>query len=215
MTNPSPNKLLVEGKDDLYAIAELMSAHVPWGDPPAERPVEIINCEGVEKLLAPHRIPLELKSAGTQALGIVVDADDDFEGRWTRIRECCKEAFPKIPAALPPEGLVVDNARGQRLGVWIMPDNSSHGMLETFLVHLVPHGQDKTWAYAQHAAKEATKRGAAYVPKHRDKAMIHTWLAWQEPPGRPFGTALTAKILDPKSNHASAFVQWFRTLYRL
>ncbi len=212
MTNPSPNKLYVEGKDDKHAIIHLMSAHVAWGDTP---PVRIIACEGVEKLLAPHLIPVELKSAETQALGIVVDANDDFEGRWTRIRERCKEAFPEISTGLPPEGLVVENARGKRLGVWIMPDNSSHGMLESFLAHLVPDGHDKTWAYAQHAAKEATKRGAPYAPTHRDKAMIHTWLAWQEPPGRPFGTALTAKILDPKSDYASAFVQWFKTLYRL
>lgn len=213
MSRQKRSKLLVEGKDDLHAIAELMGARVPWGNRPAEWPVHIKDYDGIENLLS--GIPLQLKSSESEILGIVVDANHEFDARWARIRDRCSSAFPEIPEALPDDGLVLSNAEGRRLGVWIMPDNRSRGMLETFLAQLVPDPGNPSWRYAQYVVGEAKKKGASFEARHRDKAMIHTWLAWQDPPGRPFGTALTCKVLDPTSSGASRFVEWFKRLYRL
>jgi hypothetical protein len=45
------------------------------------------------------------------------------------------------------------------------------------------------------------------------KAVIHTWLAWQEEPGRPLGTAITARYLDPHVPEVDVLVAWLNRLY--
>jgi hypothetical protein len=45
------------------------------------------------------------------------------------------------------------------------------------------------------------------------KAQIHTWLAWQEEPGQPFGIAVTARYLDADAPHAQKLVDWVRRLF--
>ena len=215
MAKRPTKKLLVEGKEDQFAIVGLMSAHVEWGNTPEEWPVQIKDQDGITNLLADGVIPTYLKSSEAETLGIVVDANDQFEGRWQRLRDLCRDAFPDVPADLPEDGLVLQNAEGRRLGVWIMPDNRSRGILETFLTFLVPAEGKALWQYAQRAAAEARKRGAPFNENHTDKARIHTWLAWQDPPGAPFGIALKRKCLDPNSPHAAPFVAWFKELYQL
>lgn len=45
------------------------------------------------------------------------------------------------------------------------------------------------------------------------KALIHTWLAWQEEPGRAMGTAITARYLDPDVAQVDVLVSWLNRLY--
>ncbi|HEY8375848.1 MAG TPA: DUF3226 domain-containing protein, partial [Nannocystis sp.] len=117
---------------------------------------------------------------------------------------------------LPPEGCVAACSRtGRRFGVWIMPDNTSAGMLETFLKYLLPDGHDALWAHAQQAATRAHDRGAPFKQAHVDKANIYTWLAWQNPPGRQLHDAVKQRILRPDSPHAEPFVAWFCRLFEL
>jgi hypothetical protein len=148
-------------------------------------------------------------------VGVMLDADDDPVGCYHRIRELCLVDVPGIPRELPATGLIVAHDDGVRLGVWVMPDNDSHGDLETFLRNLVPDAADPLWNHAVDSTARAAALGAAYREAHRAKATIHTWLSWQDPPGRPFGVALTAKILDAHSPKAEPFVRWFRELYSL
>ncbi|MFH1466552.1 MAG: DUF3226 domain-containing protein [Pseudomonadota bacterium] len=48
---------------------------------------------------------------------------------------------------------------------------------------------------------------------HEPKAVLHTWLAWQEEPGTPMGLALTRRYLDPCHPRAVAFAAWLRRLF--
>ena len=114
---------------------------------------------------------------------------------------------------MPKKGVIATNPDGLKLGVWIMPDNESCGMMETFLKFLVPKSDDPILSFATKARDEAKSLGAPFKPAHADKAVIHTWLAWQDPPGRQLHDAIVQKILDPKSPHAAPFVAWFRSLY--
>ena len=86
-------------------------------------------------------------------------------------------------------------------------------MMETFLKFLVPDPDDPILSFATKARDEAKSLGAPFKDAHADKAVIHTWLAWQDPPGRQLHDAIVQKILDPKSPHAAPFVRWFRSLY--
>lgn len=45
------------------------------------------------------------------------------------------------------------------------------------------------------------------------KVRIHTWLAWQEDPGRPMGYAIGRGFLDPNAPSAIALVSWVRRLF--
>ncbi len=198
MRHYNPNRLLVEGSDDKRVIPELIEA-----------------MDGVDQLLEPGVIETEVKASGLEALGIVVDADSDGAAQWQRIRARCLPSFPNLPRELPADGLVHANQAGLRLGVWIMPDNMLGGMLETFLAYLVPDQRKDVWAYACEAVARARAIGAPIREAHLDKARIHTWLAWQEPPGGQLHHAILQRILDPKAPSAKPFIDWFRRLYRV
>ena len=207
--------LLTEGKNDAYAIAGLMANYVAWGKSEDEWPVKLEAAGSVEELLNPIYLGASFKRSGLEAIGILLDADEDSAVRWERCQVLCSAAFPGLPTVLPPNGLIHEAASGTRLGVWIMPDNRSSGMLETFLCYLVPQTRENVWKHAMLATKQAGELGAPFKAIHADKARIHTYLAWQDPPGRPLGEALKTDCLAAKSPAAGQFAQWFLDLFRL
>jgi hypothetical protein len=216
MREHNPNRLLVEGDEDRRVIPEFMEANgISWVRGPRQWAVEIKATDGIDNLLRPGKIRTELADPTLQRLGILLDADDQPIQRWQRIHTECAGAFPDLPAAPPPEGAVVRSQEGKSLGVWLMPDNQSRGMLETFLACLVPAGGSDLWAYVQEVVAEARQRGAPYRDAHRDKAAIHAWLALQDAPGSQLHQAVLQKMLDPQSERAKPFVAWFRRLYQL
>ena len=210
---PMKRVLIAEGMDDLFAVVGLMEHHIPWGNKKKDWPVEIRPANGVEEILNAAYLSAEIKS--NQIIGIMLDADEHAEGRYQRLRQLCGKQFPEMPDTQPPAGLVTQNADNKRLGIWIMPDNQSVGYLETFLRYLVPDSQLPLWQHAEHAVKEAVSLGAGCKDGHTPKAHLYTWLAWQDPPGRSPGIALTQKVLDANSGFAQPFVTWFKDLYQL
>lgn len=136
MPLPDPNQLIVEGVDDLHAVVGLMRNHMVWTDAP--RPVEIKIGKSASEILEAAYLPTAFKQSGLVALGVILDADDVFESRWAGVKRFCEQFFEDVPAILPVEGLVLENSDGKRCGVWIMPDNSSAGMLETFCSNCSP-----------------------------------------------------------------------------
>jgi len=206
--------LIVEDRDQQGAVIGLMRHHISWPDKESEGwPAYIEVGNSATEILDLDFLDAKFKSSGLSVLGIMVDADDKFDVRWARIREFCAPRFKDVPAQLPETGLVVSDDAGRKFGAWIMPDNKSGGMLETFCRHLVPDSATQTWAHAEMSVQEARRRGAPWRDTHREKAHIHTWLAWQDPPGERMGIALTKKILDPTGSLAATFVSWFSSLY--
>ena len=207
---------LVEGKDDFHSFIHLMGAHTPWNNPP---PVKLKSFDGFEKLTTDY-LSVEFKAPNVQAIGVVVDADEQCKSRWDSVRSLIEPLFqptPQVlPKDLPKDGLVVTHPNGVRIGVWIMPDNDSKGMLETFLSYLVPPAHQALWGFAATTCDQAkSKLQAPFKDVHTDKAKIHTFLAWTDPPGDTLGHNLAARVLDPTSPAAQSFVQWFMKLYDL
>lgn len=215
MISSEKKRLLVEGQTDLYAIAELMGKHVEWGKDKKDRPIHIEVCGSNDEMLAPNFIPTKLKSREVEILAIVIDADDDAVNRWSRIRNLCVGEFPGIPTELPEAGLVYENHYGKRLGVWVMPNNSSAGMLETFFRFLVKEPDEPIWDFAQKSVSQAMSVGAKCKKVHQDKANIYTWLAWQDPPDLDMGGAIIQNILNARSEQAEPFVSWFCDVFQL
>ncbi len=93
-----------------------------------------------------------------------------------------------------------------------MPDNRSTGILEDFLALLVPAGS-QLFEHVNKSVDGIPEPERRFKELDKPKALIHTWLAWQEEPGKPFGTAITAKFLDATMPQADLLVKWLRDLF--
>lgn len=220
--NSYENLLLVEGATEKRAIPELVEANgILWEKSTGKYIVYIDELGGVDqkKEVKSSVISNELNVANRKALGLIVDADNNCASRWQSVRNACLKFIPDLPLDLPPQGLVhntfTKNKKPVKFGVWIMPDNKTEGMLETFLAYLVKDESEALWQYSQQVVSEAKNQGANYKPTHIDKANIHTWLAWQDEPGNQLHIAVKKKILDPQHPKAQSFINWFKILYSL
>lgn len=214
MPSISPRKLLVEGDTDKRVIPYLMEANdIEWES--SGRPVVRIEpYNGVEELLKPGVVEAELRASGLEALGVMVDANGDASARWNRIKKHCDDQFEDLPERIPQNGLkTVHLETGARFGVWIMPDNRFSGMLEDFLIRLIPEDSQDLYELAGKCVAEAARSGAPFKDVHKTKAEIYTWLAWQDEPGRQLHEAVHHRVLDPERPESQPFVHWFRHLF--
>lgn len=205
----SQYRMFVEGIDDKHSIIHLLERHgFDWEDTQAVRPfVEEVG--GLEKLL--KVLPVALKGQYTR-LGVVIDANSDLQRRWEQVRNCVEGVAVSLPDSPAAAGTIVQGRRADdRLGIWIMPDNVRGGALEDFILELV--SSDGAWDYAEEAVQEARRRGARCRPVDHNKSRLHTWLAWQEEPGLPFGTAIRAGFIRHEGEIASRFLRWFNSLF--
>jgi len=202
-------QLFVEGVDDDHSVRHLLMRHgYDWDDAQIVRPYVRRLGNDQEILTA---LPIALKASRYQRIGIVMDTDASLSSRWAQLRDRAQETELVLPAQPEPEGTIVPGLWPEsRVGFWLMPNNSTPGNLENFLSGLVPEA-DQTWSYAGEAVNEARDRGARW--RDRGKSTLHTWLAWQEEPGLPFGTALRAGFFRHDTEDAFRFIAWFRRLF--
>lgn len=95
-----------------------------------------------------------------------------------------------------------------------MPNNENEGMLEHFVSDLIPVN-NFLWQKAQADVVAIPEAHRLFIPVHLRKAEIHTWLAWQETPGRPMGIGVTAGWFDHQSPLAQLFITWIKTLFKI
>jgi Protein of unknown function (DUF3226) len=215
VAHPTGRRLLVEGDEDKRVIPYFVEARgIPWGD--RSKPiVDIGTYDGVAGLSS-LLIDLELKTAGRKALGLVVDANGEPEQRWQAVRGRCLPSVGDLPAKLPEQGLIHTTTSGTAFGVWMMPDNRQRGMLETFLGLLIPPGPaEELWRWTDQLCDEARRREAPFRDAHRDKARLHAWLAFQDPPGRSLHHAIMKRILESDHPAGDAFFRWLVELFDL
>ncbi len=197
-----PRLLLVEGNNDKHVVLALCQKY----DLPEVFEVE--DKEGDRELL--KSISPELKVSGRERLAIILDADQDIEARWNQLRHYASKAdlgdFPKKPE---PGGTVLPGIDGSRFSVWLMPDNRLPGMIEDFLAFLIPK-DDPLLPRVDTFLDEISGDLRRFPDIHLPKARMHSWLAIQEEPGKPFGLAITAKYLDADSETVEPFVAWLR-----
>ena len=206
---PQPQQLLVEGKNDFHVISALCKKY----DVPET--FQILEPEGGEGIGAVLEvIPDKLNQTKLQTFGMVVDADEDVAARWQALTNKLQAfGYQSIPKILPEDGWIDIQSDLPKIGVWIMPNNKMPGMLEDFVGYLIPL-EDKLKDKAEAILQEIeTEKINAYSLTQSQKAFIHTWLAWQETPGRPMGQAITAQVLSPNSEIANIFITWLTRLF--
>ena len=205
----SPYRLLVEGKDDKHSVIHLMKRHgIDWDNPTDALP-HVHDCDGFNLLV--KSIQVNVKSY--ERLGIVVDANMDMAKRWQQVMNELSKINIALPESPNQDGTIITGMYPDwKVGVWLMPDNQNKGELEDFLSKLVPPNNE-CWSYADDVTKRAKQIGARFPDKWFCKAKVHTWLAWQESPGLPFGTAIKAKYFGADLPEALQFVDWFNLLF--
>ena len=211
----NPRRLVVEGFEDLYSVVGVMRAYVSWPERAEDAPVWIDLGRSADEILNSTYLGVLLKSPTIQRLGIMIDANSKANLRYRSIYTTCSGQFPLMPTELPPDGMVVKNEQGRRLGVWIMPNSASNGALEDFLIELIPVAAKPLFEHASESVDKARKLGAPFRNVHFDKARLYTWLAVQNPPSQNPRSALYSKALDPTLPAAQRFAKWFRHLYDL
>ena len=200
--------LLVEGRDDEHVLKNLC------GQRDIQHLDEIRPHEGAEDLLGALSIQLRAGSEEGDVVGVVIDADQDPAARWRSIRErLTQEGYEDVPEQPDPDGTTIeppDESLLPRVGVWVMPNNQDCGNLEDFLQSLVPQ-QDSLLVHATGVVKDLPEQ--RFGDNDKAKAVMHTWLAWQSSPGRPYGTAISAGFLDPSMPEANRLVSWLTRLF--
>lgn len=198
--------LLVEGQNDCHVILALCkSFNVPMK-------FGIYECGGDEKALKRLNALIN-REEPPSVIGLVIDADNpDLAGRWKIIQDKLKLYDYVLPSAPELTGTIIDPVSEiPRLGFWLMPNNRFDGMLEDFCKEMIDTICIET---AEQCLKIAEARGcSSFKAVHRSKAIVHTYLAWQDEPGKPLGQAITAQSLRPNTATAQAFVAWLIRLF--
>ncbi len=205
--------LLVEGPDDKEVIGAILQVHEMT--PGFAVSVE----EGVKNLK--QAFSSRLKSTNVlRKLWVMADADGDCNAKWQMLRDCMLangsyDITPKTP--LPKQGAVFypKDDHGVTVGIWIMPDNESPGMIEDFITLLIKN--DDTLIGHAVSKVEALDNERESHPNlfrqvHASKAVVHTWLAWQDKPGCSLGTAILKRKLDFSSSLCTDFLAWLGAL---
>lgn len=206
----SPKLLLVEGTDDYHVVLNLQGSR---GFRVLDKK-QILDLQGVENLL--ESLPVQIKGMNVPggAVGAVLDADTSLIDRWRSVRDrLIQLKYPDVPTDPMTGGTIVEPPPGEllpRVGIWLMPDNSTEGILEDFLRSLVP-ADDRLLTVAEQVIDSLPVK--LFPAKDRSKALMHTWLAWQLEPGKPFGQAITARVLDSNGRLADLFVRWLQDLF--
>lgn len=199
--------LLVEGPDDEHVVKNICGAR---GLGHIDR---IVACGGKERLL--DSIAVRIKESDVGTVGVLVDADADISATWAALKSRLEPFGYRLPEEPNREGVVAPappESDLPRLGVWIMPNNKLPGILEDFLGYLAP-ADDPLLTHVKESIQSIPAGACRFSAEKRPKAEIHTWLAWQDEPGKPLGQAISARYFDVELDDAKIFSRWLEALF--
>lgn len=200
-TESAANVLLVEGVDDKHVVWHLCSKLAP------DLEFDCLEKGSYGQLL--RAIPVEMKVPGREAVGILMDADDDISARWEAIHYRVNDTSNTFPNALLPSGTILTGK--PRVGIWLMPDNQNAGELEDFVLQLLP-ADDPVWPRAERFVEGIPEMHREFRPQKVRRAKIHAWLATRQKP-RQMGAAIGAGSLNATAPAAKALVDWLTALF--
>jgi hypothetical protein len=219
-------RLLVEGDNDIHVITNLLMTmkHKPfkgYADADVYKNEFVVSAGGKEK--AKELIPSVLDIPDLQHFGIILDADESAENTWKSLRNILKaNGFDEseLPLKLPSKGVLIQQKGKPIIGIWIMPDNlmpikaGDLAYLEHFYEQII-HPEDNFLRKAHSVIEEiASDKDCNFAAKDKQKAKIHTWLAWQSEPGKSMGVSLKKKSsFDLKSAAVINFVEWLESVF--
>ena len=139
----------------------------------------------------------------------------------------------EVPSSPELAGTIIDST--PRVGIWLMPNNTSPGELENFVSEMIP-ADDPVWPLSEtyiddipQAQRKFTEkkilrakihlcnvsrinRMRLFTEKKILRAKIHAWLATREDP-RQMGAAIGAHDLQVDGTLSTAFANWLQRLF--
>jgi hypothetical protein len=199
--------LIVEGATDQHFILNLALA-TKMAEKSFPEPTPLHSRDKAIK-----RFISDLKSDRSEPLGLIIDADGSFDNTVTEL----VKKLPKTENVKPADfnqGLIFSPPSEPRAGIWIWPDSSKTGILEDLFLELV--SQEDPLLKEAHRVVDALPsiEPWRFKAQYRSKAVVHTWLAWQEKPGLPIGTSLNRSPMDLTHPTVSNFKSWLQRLYQ-
>ena len=199
--------LLVEGQDDKHVVLHLCNFHQPMPEFCILDKEDEAGKGGINVLL--EDIGLEILAPGRKAVGILVDADDDLNARWSAVTDRLREEKIEVPSNPEYTGTIIDST--PRVGIWLMPNNTSPGELENFVSEMIPD-DDLVWPLSEDYIDGIPQADRKFTEKKILRAKIHAWLATREDP-RQMGAAIGARDLHTDGTLSTAFANWLRKLF--
>ena len=199
--------LLLEGSDDCHIIKEFCQKNE------IKPNFGFCKCGSDNQVLSRLNALLK-KSEKPNILGVILDADKDVNARYQNIKSKAKDKnfYQNLPDSMPKTGLIHTERSLPKLGIWIMPNNQDNGALEEFYLELATNiDVDFIDKIIQQA--EEKKGITSFKPQHRNKAMMHTYFAWQDSPSMPLHSAVRKTALDNNKDIAKAFKKWLTDLF--
>lgn len=235
--------LFVEGRDDVHTISRLLNEHglTQLRNSNKESvsisplklcfdglPLDIMSVGDVGEVIEKFGITLKHSSVRSKAVGLILDFDGPTKTQTNNRHEAVRNVIVRLQnerhrwelpdnfTVLTDGGFIAEPADEDtpRIGVWLMPNNRERGMLETFLQGLIPESLSDLLDHARHSTDTAKKKHQApFKPVHQDKAVVHTFLAWMDEPGHPFGQSFQNGSFDAQSAPACLFIEWVKKLF--
>ena len=208
--NPAAGQLAVEGQTDLHFVFHLCRmAH-----PGLETRFSLQDYRGRQGVL--NAVRGLVNRPDITAVGILLDADDDPMQRWRDVTARITEANPEIqvpPAPVQngtiiPENPDIDNPR---IGIWIMPDNSSTGEMENFVTPMIP-AADQVWPLSQAYIGDIPAPHRKFDDSKITKSQVHAWLAARKYPGL-LGRSVREGDLEINGTLCQTFLTWLKDLF--
>ena len=171
-----PRLIIGEGSHDAFFLRALLR-HCGLGD------IQTGHYGGKDNLRRALAVLRTQTEVALEALGITADADD-----------VAADSFQRVCDALEGKGYTPPSRLGEfsdgkpRVGVFLMPDNVSPGMMETLCLQSVDSDPAVVCVdqYFKCVAQNTRREPAA---NKRDKARAHAWLASQPKPDKHCGLA--------------------------
>lgn len=165
----------------------------------------------------------QLLDRSIDRLALVVDADTPLDNQQRGLADTLKAIDKQLGKhafmrrSLPGGGYLYQaktNIGVFEVGVWIMPDCSNNGSLETFIRDQIPAAsiQDKWFQQA------VTTNAALINPlfdrsAHGLKADVSTWLAWQRYPGKGMQSVVGDALVDLTYGTAVSLKNWMKRIF--
>lgn len=225
--------LLVEGKSDQLLFKYLL-AHLPNFENIEISPPKPLgsSSDGVDGIL--ERLPnlLKFKEFGGN-LGIVLDADYTPTKGFTKRREEVIKIIADFGYKVSNtclsqqwQGEIFPHDDLSPIGLWIMPDHQSDGMLEGLLLDTIPDGARSQ--LLEHINDELTSISALdqfndirFKDVHKNKTLLNTWLYWQKQPPdcksddvSIIECALSQQWLNPDHRNIQSLTNWLQQVFQ-
>ena len=194
---------MVEGQDEKHVIKQIQDRCLQ------NLKFSIKESQGFPDILS--YISPEIKVAGRKSVGFVLDANSCPKQRWDDVRDELIKVGLTPPENPGQDGTIIKSDSWPTVGVWLMPDNSSSGEIEDFVIKMIKD-EDSVWPSARSYINNIPDSDRKFSSTKLDKAKFYAWLATRKKPNR-MGAAIGARDLNTQTRLNLSFMAWLLKLF--